>query len=207
MSEFNERRAFNFYSSYYEVAKELPEQDRAEFVWSIIHAQFTGELIEPKSTLARLMWKGQLHSIKKQLTGFQYGKATPPKGALEGPHKGPLPQEQVQEKEQVQEESKVDVSKFLNWFNNSKERHTGKKGKFKTLTKTDKNNLKQLRKNHEIDDFSKAFTMMLKSEWVKTTGNATPAHFLRVDNFNRYLNQYTEEPTDTQRAINQINLL
>jgi hypothetical protein len=114
------RKAFNFYRSYYDVAILLPELERAEFLMCICHAQFTGELIEPKLPIAKLAYIGQLHSIKKQLEGYNYGLKTPKKtepleepleGAYESPLKEPLPQEQVQVQEKEKEEYNIDSRK------------------------------------------------------------------------------------------------
>lgn len=82
------------------MAIELPDEERNEFVWSIVSAQFTGEIIEPKGKLARLMFLGQKHSILKQLEGY--------KAATKGPHEGPLggPSQQVQEQGQEQGQEK-----------------------------------------------------------------------------------------------------
>ena len=91
--------------------------------------------------------------------------------------------------------TKVDVNNFLSWFNKMKAEHTGVEGKFRTLTKTDEKNLKQLRKSYGIDDFTNAVSKLFQNQWANETGNQTPAHFLRVDNFNRYLNQSHTEPT------------
>jgi hypothetical protein len=79
------------------------------------------------------------------------------------------------------------ISTFLEWFNVQKEVHTGKKGAFKTLSTTDVNNLKQLKRVYEETDFDVAFVGMASNPWVKENGAMNPAHFLRVDNFNRYL--------------------
>ena len=116
-----ERKAFNFYRSYFDVALLLPEPDQAEFLMSICHAQFTGEIIEPKLPMAKLAFLGQLHSIKKQLEGFQHGKNTPPrkepfKGLYKEPYKEPLLQEQVQV--QVQEKEQVKEKEYINTSNN-----------------------------------------------------------------------------------------
>jgi len=114
------RKAFNFYRSYYDVALLLPELERAEFIMCICHAQFTGELIEPKLPIAKLAYIGQLHSIKKQLEGYNYGLKTPKKteplkepleGTYESPLKEPLPQEQVQVQEKEKEEYNIDSRK------------------------------------------------------------------------------------------------
>lgn len=89
---------------------------------------------------------------------------------------------------------------FLNWFNGLIEKKTGKKGKFKTLSKTDKNNLKQLRESYSEElDWESAFNGMWNSKWCQETGNVTPTHLLRVDNFNKYLNGQAGGSTSAPR--------
>ena len=123
---FMDRKAFNFYKSYYDVAVELPDEDRNEFVWAIVSAQFTGELIEPKSKLARLMFLGQKHSIAKQLEGFKASNKLPPEAPPEGgwqaPHEGPNRQVQGQEKgqEKVKEQGEKRTQFILGKPNDTK---------------------------------------------------------------------------------------
>lgn len=78
---------------------------------------------------------------------------------------------------------------FIEKFNIAKEALTGIKGRTKILSKTDKNNFKNLNKAYSLKDFRHALTMMGKSEWVKQNKMFTTAHFLVNDNFNKYLNQ------------------
>jgi hypothetical protein len=87
---------------------------------------------------------------------------------------------------EVSKKQKID--KFLEWFNNEKQKHTGVRGKFKTLSKTDETNLFKLLESYESKEFADATPNLFKSSWAKETNNQTPAHFLRVDNFNKYLN-------------------
>lgn len=106
---FEDRQAFNFYRSYYEVSLLLNEINRAEFINSILHYQFTGELLEPKNRDAAIMFKGQMHSLKKQVNGYAKGKETypngnPTKGTDKGKDKGS--HKEVQEKEEVQVKGK-----------------------------------------------------------------------------------------------------
>lgn len=75
---------------------------------------------------------------------------------------------------------------FLSLFNQLKKEHTGNSRECKVLSKTDKNNLKQL-EGYTLKDFKTSIKEMLKNEWAKSTGNQTPTHILRVENFNRYL--------------------
>lgn len=83
---------------------------------------------------------------------------------------------------------KEKIDGFLNWFNLQKKIHTGTIGKFKGLSSTDVNNLFKLLKNYNYKDFEDAIPKMFANEWAKETNNLTPTHFLRNDNFNKYLN-------------------
>ena len=113
---FNQKKAFNFYRSYYETSLLLQKDDKAEFLEAILHYQFTGELIEPKSPMALLAFRGQMHSLNKQVTGYKSGKNTYPNGnPTKGKHKGEYKdthkqvQVQVQDEEQEQEKEEVQV--------------------------------------------------------------------------------------------------
>lgn len=113
---FKERQAFNFYRSYYDTSLLLDTENRTEFLDSILHYQFTGEIKEPSKPMALLAFRGQIHSLKKQVIGFQRGKETypngnPTKGLDKGKHKGS--HKEVQEKVQVQEEEKGKEEKIL----------------------------------------------------------------------------------------------
>ena len=85
-----------------------------------------------------------------------------------------------------------EIEKFCSWFNNQLFIHTGNVGKFKTMTKTDISNLKRLKQGYSIDEWEHAFKMMIQSEWVQESKMATVAHFLRNDNFSKYVNQADE---------------
>lgn len=83
---------------------------------------------------------------------------------------------------------------FLKWFNEMKFKHKGIKGNFKTLTKTDLNNLKELKKaNYTPEDFEHAYKIMIDSEWVKINKIDTPTHFLVNTNFSKYVNTVVTE--------------
>ncbi len=89
-------------------------------------------------------------------------------------------------KEQI---TTISVETFLLWFNKKKELNNGVKGKFKVLTLTDENNLKKLLNNYNLKDFNYAIVNLFDSKWAKENNMITPSHFLRVENFNKYLNQ------------------
>lgn len=98
----------------------LEGEDKLQFLEAIINYQFTGELIEPKNKLALLAFKGQIHSIKKQVIGYQKGIQTypngnPTKGKYKGNNKGSHKevQVQVQDKVEVQVKEKEQYAKEI----------------------------------------------------------------------------------------------
>ena len=129
---FEQRQAFNFYRSYYEISLLLDKENRAEFLDSILHYQFTGELKNPTLPMALLAFSGQIHSLKKQVIGFQRGKETYPNGnPTKGKDKGSY--KEVQEKEKEKEKEEVQVKE--------KEENdlqpTAKEKSFKNLSETE----------------------------------------------------------------------
>jgi hypothetical protein len=191
------RKAFNFYRSYYDVSKELTKNERGEFLWALLQKQFEG--IEPDfnelSKMSKFAYLSQKHSIDAQVLGFE-GKTkiilNPIEGGTEGGTEGGKVQGKEKEKEEGKEEGKLlkkDVDKFLLWFNNTKLKYKNSVGKFKTLNPTDINNLLLLKKlNYTAEDFDIAFKEMCNSSWVIENNMCTPSHFLRNENFTRYLN-------------------
>lgn len=98
-----------------------------------------------------------------------------------------------EDKKREDKNNKKDIiDKFLFWFNGSKGVYTGKEGKYKVLTDTDYNNLKKLKESYTNEDFKKAIPNLFKNQWAKDTNNQSPSHFLRVENFNKYLNASEE---------------
>ena len=63
------RKAFNFFRSYYEVAKELSDKDRLAFYDALMLEQFTGRKSELKG-MAKFAYISQQHSIESQINGF-----------------------------------------------------------------------------------------------------------------------------------------
>jgi len=98
------------------------------------------------------------------------------------------PINQQTNKPYTSEEMEIKIEVFLNWFNSCKKKYTGKMGKFKSLTETDKNNFFKLLETYNNEDFKEAIPKLYDSEWARDTNNLTPAHFLRNDNFVKYLN-------------------
>jgi hypothetical protein len=99
------RKAFNFYRSYYDVAKELSKKERDEFIWALLQKQFEG--IEPELTgMSKFAYLSQQHSIDAQVVGYETKtkeKLTPKQGGLVGGTQGGTQGGTVQEKEKEKE--------------------------------------------------------------------------------------------------------
>ena len=63
------RKAFNFFRSYYEVANELTDKDRLAFYDALMLEQFTGQKTNLKG-MAKFAYISQQHSIDSQINGF-----------------------------------------------------------------------------------------------------------------------------------------
>ena len=104
------RKAFNFYRSYYDVAKELSKKDREEFLMALLQKQFEG--IEPKlEGMAKFAYLSQQHSIDSQVKGYEdktKEKLTP----IEGGSVGGIEGGSVQEKEKGKEKGEVQVTYY-----------------------------------------------------------------------------------------------
>lgn len=82
------------------------------------------------------------------------------------------------------------INTFLTWFNSQKKKHTGTAGRFKALGKTDLNNLKQIKDKYTQEDMVYATARLFDSKgWPMNNNMATPSHLLRLENFNKLLNQ------------------
>jgi hypothetical protein len=107
------RKAFNFFASYFDVAKELNEKDRLAFYDALILEQFTGKKTDLKG-MAKFAYVSQQHSIDAQINGFNQrlkrgdttleplSMAAPMVGGSVGGMAGANLQEKEKEKEKVQ---------------------------------------------------------------------------------------------------------
>ena len=194
---YNQKKAFNFYRSYYETSLLLQKEDKAEFLEAILHYQFTGELIEPNSPMALLAFRGQIHSLRKQVIGYEMGKNTYPngnptkgkykgeyKGEYKGSHKEEQEQEQEQEKEKEKEEiNNINFDKLLSFINSK----TGRN--FKVINeRTEKKYNARLKEGYTKDDILNAIINAVNSDYHKENGfkYLTPEFFSRADKLNMY---------------------
>lgn len=111
------RKAFNFYRSYYDVARELSEKDRAAFLWAICQRQFEGVETELNG-LAKIAYISQKHNIDSQVFGYENKtntKLTPTEGGSQGGSIAPTEGGSVQEKEKEEVKEKLKYQFELFW--------------------------------------------------------------------------------------------
>ena len=200
------RKTFNFYRSYWNVANELNDKDRLAFYDALMKRQFTGVETDLEG-MVKFAYLSQKHSIDRQIEGYENKTKEPLQDPTEGGTQGGVeaPTVQLKEKEKEKEESIIvpfqeRVNKFLNWFNAEFTKHGKPQTKFRTLNNQTENNLKKLLDKYTTDEWSLAFENMINNVWVIENKNATPDHFLRLANFEKYLNQVKLQETKT--AIN-----
>jgi hypothetical protein len=121
------RKAFNFYRSYYDVVVELTDEQKVQFLMAILNKQFLD--LEPKlDGLVGLLYKSQKHSIDAQVNGYKNKKGIsttedPYQSPSVGGTKGPTEPPSVQEEEQGEVEGKGQVQEQVyekNDFNKAK---------------------------------------------------------------------------------------
>jgi hypothetical protein len=199
------RKTFNFYRSYWNVANELNDKDRLAFYDALMKRQFTGVETDLEG-MVKFAYLSQKHSIDRQIEGYENKTKEPLQDPTEGGTQGGIkaPTVQLKEKEKEKEESIIvpfqeRVNKFLNWFNAEFTKHGKPQTKFRTLNNQTENNLKKLLDKYTTDEWSLAFENMINNTWVIENKNATPDHFLRLANFEKYLNQVKLQETKTAK--------
>lgn len=125
--EIENRKAFNFLRSYYDVLNEMKnDTEKFQFLMAILQKQFDG--IEPNlEGIVKLCYVGQKHSIDKSRKGWEdkvgwvdptehpthridpYHRTHP----TEDPYQQEQEQEEVKEQEQVKEEVKVNNKNLI----------------------------------------------------------------------------------------------
>jgi len=202
------RKAFNFLRSYFDVLNELTDdKDKLDFLLSIVNKQFLDEDPKDLNFIVNLCYESQRHSIESSVKGWKrVNKENPTIDPATNPTIDPATNPK-EEEEEVKEEGKgksepIDFDKFLNWFNNTKI-SKGLKSNVKSLTHYDKLNLTNLKRSYNNDDFNHALSCCINNQWAKENSQIIPSHFLKEDNFIKYLNSESKEPKEetlTERA-------
>ncbi len=176
------RKAFNFYRSYFDIAKELPEKDRLQFLMAILERQFEGT--EPNlKGLSNFAYISQKHSIDSQVLGYETKtgvKLTPTDGGSKGGVEGGSVQEkgEVQGKEKGEEEFNILLSLFSTILSKT----------FRS-TKHLNNFNARIKEGFTLDNFKTALENIKKDSYHKETNykHITPEFICRVDKLEKFL--------------------
>lgn len=102
-----ERKAFNFYKSYYEVFKMLEnDEDKLQFITALLEKQFENKEPGKMLPMATFAYKSQEHNIIAQVEGFINKISHPTEGGRQGGIKGGSGQEEGKEKGEGKEKWK-----------------------------------------------------------------------------------------------------
>ena len=218
------KKAINYYSSFFEVSKELTQKQFYEFNMAIYEVMFFEKHIndvEFKDQLLTILWKSVKHSIEASVQGYCTKKSIPYDECftpLDNPLTNPLDNknnEQEQEKEQEQEQVQYVVGQSHDNVSNHHAKTNPKiineiiahlnqvaNTHYKPNTKKTKDAIKaRLNEGFTLDDF-KQVHIIKYSEWVGTDFEKfIRPETLYSNKFEGYLNQKT---TDYQKlkAIN-----
>ena len=182
----SQRKAFNFYLSFFEVFEELPnDKEKLAFIKALLNKQFYGE--EPKLTgMAKFAYISQQQVINQQVEGWENKmKTTLSKGVSKGGSQGGSVQEEEkgEEKEQY---VKLDFVKLLSFINQK----TGRK--FKTINKDVKRKYEaRLKDGYTKQDILNAVINASNLQYHKDNGcqHLTPEFFSRATTLDKYGNE------------------
>lgn len=115
------RKAFNFYKSYYEVAKELSDKDRLLFYDALVTRQFTGVELDLKG-IAKFAYISQKFNIDAQVLGYETKTKTKLGGTVGGTVGGSV---QEEEKEEVKDKVELTIENRKKDFTESLKPYLG----------------------------------------------------------------------------------
>lgn len=192
------RKAFNFYRSYWETAKMLSDKDRLAFYDAMFEKQFNGTDPDLKGS-ALFAWISQKHSIDSQIKGWEDKTGEKLQSAdnhttlppTEGPSKPPRQQEEGQEK--GEDKDKGYITAFNEFFN---KKYGMTKGRISEIKKI-------VNAGYTIDQAKQVFKF--KSEkWgndPKMKEYLTPDTLLRFSKFEKYIDEVNNNSQPTRPKI------
>lgn len=176
------RQAFNFYRSYWDVAKELNDKDRLAFYDALLTRQFTGEETELKG-LVKFAYLSQKHSIDKQIKGYEDKTKRPLQDPSQDPTQGGTQGPSVQEKEKEKGKEEIDYQALLDFVNNTFGRS------FKVITEKVKRSYNaRLKDGYIKEDIINAIKNCKENQFHKDNNYnyCTPEFFSRADILDKY---------------------
>lgn len=176
------RQAFNFYRSYWDVAKELNDKDRLAFYDALLTRQFTGEETELKG-LVKFAYLSQKHSIDKQIKGYEDKTKRPLQDPSQDPTQGGTQGPSVQEKEKEKGKEEIDYQALLDFVNNTFGRN------FKVITEKVKRSYNaRLKDGYIKEDIINAIKNCKENQFHKDNNYnyCTPEFFSRAETLDKY---------------------
>jgi len=176
------RQAFNFYRSYWDVAKELNDKDRLAFYDALLTRQFTGEETELKG-LVKFAYLSQKHSIDKQIKGYEDKTKRPLQDPSQDPTQGGTQGPSVQEKEKETGKEEIDYQALLDFVNNTFGRN------FKVITeKVKRSYYARLKDGYIKEDIINAIKNCKENQFHKDNNYnyCTPEFFSRAETLDKY---------------------
>tara|TARA_R110002020_G_scaffold65330_4_gene172602 strand:+ start:4677 stop:5306 length:630 start_codon:yes stop_codon:yes gene_type:complete len=195
------RKGFNFFRSYYDVFNELSDEDKLAFIEALLDKQFLGINPTDLKGLAKFAWISQVNSIDSQVKGYEDKtgvKLTPTVGGSERVENTPTEQVQVEVEEKGKVQGVFSPEQFLSWFNDSRTKLLQKPSNSNYLSGVDKNYLEILTNRYKGEDFGKAFHNLCNDKWANESNQIIPKHFLKPENFDKYL-QIEQKPLLTKK--------
>ena len=95
-------------------------------------------------------------------------------------------------------------AKFLKWFNSCRTEILKTPSNINTLSYNDSLNLKTLKNTYSIADFNKAMVSMCQDDWAIKHNQCFPTHFLKPENFTKYLHAKIKAPMTEGRKISGL---
>ncbi len=184
------RKGFNFFRSYYDVYNELSDKDKLAFIEALLDKQFLGINPEGLEGMAKFAWISQVNSIDSQVKGYQDKTGTilhPTEGGVIRGGNTPTKQVQVEGEVKEKEQDVFTPIQFLAWFNQKRTEMLEKESHSNYLSKEDKVHLEILSSKYEGKHFNKALHNLCNDKWANESNQVIPKHFLKPDNFDKYL--------------------
>ena len=195
------RKGFNFFRSYYDVFNELENDDKLAFIEALLDKQFLGINPTDLKGLAKFAWISQVNSIDSQVKGYEDKtgvKLAPTVGGSERVENTPTEQVQVEVEEKGKVQGVFSPEQFLSWFNDSRTKLLQKPSNSNYLSSHDKTHLEILTSRYKGEDFGKAFHNLCNDKWANESNQIIPKHFLKPENFDKYL-QIEQKPLLTKK--------
>lgn len=195
------RKGFNFFRSYYDVFNELSDEDKLAFIEALLDKQFLGINPTDLKGLAKFAWISQVNSIDSQVKGYEDKtgvKLTPTVGGAERVENTPTEQVQVEVEVKEKVQGVFSPEQFLSWWNDSRTKLLQKPSNSNYLSGIDRNYLEILTSRYTGKDFGKAFHNLCNDKWANESNQIIPKHFLKPENFDKYL-QIEQKPLLTKK--------